>query len=68
MVALKWRLHFEFVTAVSALNWNGESSWEPPKVMDIETMVWDLPILIYPTAPAHVSKALYGACEATILL
>ncbi|EFX88834.1 hypothetical protein DAPPUDRAFT_221054 [Daphnia pulex] len=68
MVALKWRLHFEFVTAVSALNWNGETAWEPPKVTDIETMVWDLPIVIYPTAPAHVSKALYGACEANILL
>ncbi len=68
MVVLKWRLHFEFVTAVKSLNWSGETDWHPPRVVDIETMVWDLPIVIYPTAPAHVSKGLYGEHEATILL
>lgn len=68
MIALKWRLHFEFVTAVTALNWSGETAWEPPTVMNIETMVWDLPIIIHPTAPTHVSKALYSICEATALL
>lgn len=68
MVVLKWRLHFEFVTAVTPLTWIGESEWYPPKMVDIETMVWDLPIVVYPTAPAHVSKGLYGDRQATILL
>lgn len=68
MVALKWRLHFEFVTAMTPLRWSGENNWEAPTSLDIETMVWDLPIVIYPTTPAHVSKALYGTCDATVVL
>lgn len=68
MVALKWRLHFEFVTAVTSLCWTGETNWEPPTSMDIETMVWDLPIVTYPTTPAHVSKALNGTCDAVVVL
>lgn len=68
MIVLKWRLHFEFVTAVKPIIWNGETEWQPPRTVDIETMVWDFPVVIYPTAPAHVSKALYGQREAQLTL
>ncbi len=69
LVTLRWKLHFEFVTTIKPIEWDGESgNWQPPKVVDIETMVWDFPIVIYPTAPAHVSKALYIQREATIAL
>ena len=68
LIVLKWRLHFEFVTAVKAIDWKGESQWQPPQVTDIETMVWDFPIVIYPTAPAHVSKAFYSQRDATMAI
>ena len=68
LVALKWRLHFEFVTSVKPIDWSTGPDWKPPGEVDIETMVWDLPISIYPTAPAHVSKAISIQREATINL
>ena len=77
LVSLKWRLHFEFVTTTKQIEWNdgggggsgGETAeWQPPRVVDIETMVWDFPIVIYPTASAHVSKALYAQRDAKIAL
>ena len=68
LVSLKWRLHFEFVTAVSLLSWEEESEWKPPGTVDIETMVWDLPITVFPTTPAHICKGLYGDHEASLIL
>ena len=69
LVTLKWRLHFEFVTTIQPVDWSGENDqWQPPGVVDIETMVWDFPILVYPTVPSHVSKTLYVSREATITL
>lgn len=68
LVALKWRLHFEFVTAIEPINWKGETQWQPPRAIDIETMVWDFPIVLYPSSPAHVSKALHSQREATLVL
>lgn len=54
IVSLKWKLHFEFVTSskppeeVEYVD-NYNKIWHAPKSMEIETMVWDLPIQIYPT-------------------
>lgn len=53
-VSLKWKLHFEFVTSVKPVEefssiCNNDKIWLAPKSMEIETMVWDLPIQIYPT-------------------
>lgn len=28
-----------------------DGTWQGPKSLDIETMVWDLPIQVYPAAP-----------------
>ncbi|XP_075221837.1 RAB6A-GEF complex partner protein 2 isoform X2 [Lycorma delicatula] len=56
IISLRWRLHFEFVTTdpVSAtlnstLNTDSSTVYEGPASLPIETMVWDLPIQIYPT-------------------
>lgn len=53
-VSLRWKLHFEFVTAVKPTDdlkviHNTDQIWQAPKSVEIETMVWDLPIQIYPT-------------------
>ena len=70
MVVLKWRLHFEFVTSVKPIDWGSkaetETHWQPPQKADIETMVWDFPVVIYPTAPAHISKAFHTQRDAAI--
>lgn len=68
MVNLKWRLHFEFVTASSTVKWKAESLWEAPKLVDIETMVWDLAILIHPTSSGHIFKAMSGEHDAHLLI
>lgn len=57
VVCVKWRLHFEFVTSTKIsgerLNETKEGTcWTGPENVDIETMVWDLPIQIYPSVPS----------------
>jgi hypothetical protein len=51
LVNLKWRLHFEFVTTVKPIEFPNEEtmSWQAPSSVDVETMVWDLPVHIYST-------------------
>eukprot|EP00088_Acartia_fossae_P011715 TRINITY_DN15972_c0_g1_i1.p1 TRINITY_DN15972_c0_g1~~TRINITY_DN15972_c0_g1_i1.p1 ORF type:complete len:380 (-),score=61.83 TRINITY_DN15972_c0_g1_i1:340-1479(-) len=59
--SLTYNLHFEFVTSVNELTRQGPpeeeggSEWQGPTKMDIETMVWDLPITLYPTFPTHAA-------------
>ncbi|XP_014662258.1 PREDICTED: RAB6A-GEF complex partner protein 2-like isoform X2 [Priapulus caudatus] len=66
IVALKWKLHFEFVTATQPLethpipaDQSESSTWRGPIDMQVETMVWDMPINIYATNPLQAS------CSAT---
>ncbi|RZF33861.1 hypothetical protein LSTR_LSTR009885 [Laodelphax striatellus] len=53
VVSLRWRLHFEFVTTDSNSDLfsveKDSTSWQGPQSLAIETMIWDLPIQIYPT-------------------
>ncbi|KAI5713819.1 hypothetical protein M8J76_012683 [Diaphorina citri] len=56
IVSLRWRLHFEFVTSLTDPNDYTEPNgndyeWRGPNTLDIETMVWDLPIQLYPALP-----------------
>lgn len=57
IVDVRWRLHFEFVTTHSNLGIESDSgiddgsSWQAPLDIDIETMIWNLPVTLYPTAP-----------------
>lgn len=58
LVDVKWRLHFQFVTTTSEelLPPTGPSdeNWNGPKKIDIETMVWNLPIKIHSTNPTQI--------------
>ncbi|KAK7116156.1 RAB6A-GEF complex partner protein 2-like [Littorina saxatilis] len=64
IVCQRWRLHFEFVTSVSQLSSPAEvmsqtqdgGQWRGPATLDVETMVWDLPIKVFPTNPLHASS------------
>lgn len=64
VVSLKWRLHFEFVTTsqlpqmIEPSDSNSTSVWRGPPSLDVQTMVWDLPINIYPTHPLQVAHGL----------
>lgn len=64
IVCQRWRLHFEFVTSVSQLSSPSEvmsttkdgGQWRGPATLDVETMVWDMPIKVFPTNPLHASS------------
>lgn len=64
-VSLQWHLHFEFVTSVTEVKGpspcaskEDQVEWRAPSTLDIETMVWDLPITILPTTPSQVAQAI----------
>lgn len=59
LIELKWRLHFQFVTSVNDQYLDPasvEESWQAPTDIDIETMVWNLPVTLYPTAPLQIPQ------------
>lgn len=61
LVVVKWRLHFQFVTSTNEeLNTqiNTETlEWQAPTDISIETMIWNLPVTLYPTAPVQIPQA-----------
>ncbi|KAJ7376593.1 Golgi membrane exchange factor (Ric1p-Rgp1p) subunit [Desmophyllum pertusum] len=67
LVCLKWRLHFEFTLASSPLPagaspvqlttpYTDIATWQGPSDIDVETMIWDLPIKMIATNPLHASS------------
>lgn len=64
LVEVRWRLHFQFVTTLNEdlMPEDGPQSdnWHGPKHIDIETMVWNLPITIYSTNPTQVFQPSEG--------
>lgn len=61
-VTLRWRLHFEFVTAREPVelptvlqNQSEVTVWTGAEHVDVDTFSWDLPIKVLPTNPALVS-------------
>lgn len=64
IVSLKWKLHFEFVTTNTvspmpeSINPSECISWQGPASLDVQTMIWDLPIDVYPTHPLQVAHGL----------
>lgn len=61
-VALRWRLHFEFVTAREPMepptvlqNQSEVTVWAGAEHVDVDTFSWDLPIKVLPTNPALAS-------------
>ncbi|XP_058823491.1 RAB6A-GEF complex partner protein 2 [Topomyia yanbarensis] len=61
LVDVRWRLHFQFVTSTNEeLNTTIVSDtleWQAPTDISIETMIWNLPVTIYPTAPVQIPQA-----------
>ncbi|KAK7009704.1 RAB6A-GEF complex partner protein 2-like isoform X1 [Biomphalaria glabrata] len=73
IVCQRWRLHFEFVTSLDEIsgpdslpNDGGERQWQGPSTLNVETMVWDLPIKIFPTNPIHASSVTLMKTTASI--
>lgn len=73
-VTVRWRLHFEFVTTsneISGIEWDASNAnskgnnWQAPNDIDIETMVWNLPVTLYPTAPM---QALHQPSKYTVTI
>ncbi|XP_077988860.1 RAB6A-GEF complex partner protein 2-like [Glandiceps talaboti] len=63
ILCLKYHLHFEFITAcqpvpdhVIPADQSESSTWQGPRNIDVDTMVWDLPIKILPTNPLQASS------------
>jgi len=60
---VSYNLHFEFVISVDEIEnqpvpeEEGGSEWQGPVKLGIETMVWDLPIKLFPTYPNHAAQA-----------
>jgi len=61
---ISYYLHFEFVTTDDSggkqevPKEEGGSEWQGPSKLDIETMVWDLPVKLYTTYPNHAAQGL----------
>uniref|UniRef100_A0A3Q3DZ60 GP1 homolog, RAB6A GEF complex partner 1 n=1 Tax=Labrus bergylta TaxID=56723 RepID=A0A3Q3DZ60_9LABR len=62
-VILRWRLHFEFVTARDPMeppivlqNQSEVTVWTGAEHVNVDTFSWDLPIKILPTNPALASS------------
>ncbi|XP_003743375.1 RAB6A-GEF complex partner protein 2 [Galendromus occidentalis] len=65
IVELSWRLHFEFVMTPNdlkalppELQEHTSTDWMPPKELDVNTMVWNLPVNIFPPHSAHAAVGL----------
>ena len=78
LVALDWRLHFEFVTTTATAA-EAEATplpapaeptqhvtWEAPETLPIETMIWDLPVQLCATSPGHVAQSLQMGASLTV--
>ncbi|XP_047241727.1 RAB6A-GEF complex partner protein 2 isoform X3 [Girardinichthys multiradiatus] len=62
VMALRWRLHFEFVTAREPMeppavlqNQSEVTVWAGAEDVDVDTFSWNLPIKVLPTNPALAS-------------
>lgn len=74
-VCLRWRLHFEFVTSCDPIpelerpeRPDMSAIWCGPANLNVETMIWDLPIKIYPTNPLHACSSTQLKTNASITL
>lgn len=61
-VELKWKLRIEFALSAEVLQLDVPSVghdqqsvlWRPPLRVPVETLLWDIPVGIYPTDPMQV--------------
>jgi len=74
VLSLSWKLHFEFVTTkpenltpVRVTDSQGVMTQSPAN-LDVQTMVWDLPLDIHPNHPVTVARGLQlPACSTLIV-
>jgi len=71
-VSLRWYLHFEFVISKHCLeplkqpeSPSESATWQGPSYLDVETMVWDLPIKVYATNPMYATSVSLLKTEVT---
>lgn len=62
---IRWQLHFQFVTTTAENLMRvpvaeGSNEWKAPTDIEIETMIWNLPITLYPTSPHFFQQAATG--------
>lgn len=58
-VEVRWRLHFQFVTSTNPnfdFNCEPGHTWQAPKEIEIETMIWNLPVQLLPTNPITIPQ------------
>ncbi|XP_064474963.1 RAB6A-GEF complex partner protein 2-like isoform X2 [Ornithodoros turicata] len=71
-VELRWKLHFEFVVTTTPVPLPAartpSGNWHAPELLEVQTMVWDLPISLYPTHPSHVANAIKAPSQGTLYL
>ncbi|XP_054160595.1 RAB6A-GEF complex partner protein 2-like [Oppia nitens] len=72
LVSLSWKLHFEFVTAkpedvrnTVTQDSQGVSEQSPP-FLNVQTMVWDLPICLFATHPIQVARGFQMPAASTL--
>ncbi|CAG0879399.1 unnamed protein product [Cyprideis torosa] len=76
-VTLSWRLHFEFVLSTVPIPTFAAprsddlitgAAWEAPSQLDIETMIWDLPITLVPSSPLNIAQGLHLEPQTALVL
>ncbi|KAI1301690.1 RAB6A-GEF complex partner protein 2 [Halotydeus destructor] len=74
MISLSWRLHFEFVntkqddvTGLKLSDSQGVMERSPSEIK-VQTMVWDLPLTIFPTHPIQVARGLQLPASSSIIV
>ena len=74
IVSLSWRLHFAFVTTkpeqlvTEVISDSQGFMAKAAARLDVQTMVWDLPLNIYPNHPVQVARGLQLPASSSTLV
>ncbi|RWS09648.1 RAB6A-GEF complex partner protein 2-like protein [Dinothrombium tinctorium] len=74
ILSLTWKLHFEFVTTkpeeikCTQIRDSQGCLEQSPTNLTVQTMVWDLPITVYPTHPIQVGRGLQMPASGTLVV
>jgi hypothetical protein len=74
IVCLSWKLHFEFVTTkpenlTPAIIPDSQGYMtKSPENLEVQTMVWDLPLTIHPNHPVTVARGLQLPAISTLIV
>lgn len=72
IISLSWKLHFEFVTTrnediKNTIVVDSEGVMEQsPAILNVQTMVWDLPIVIFATHPIQIARGFQIPAASTL--